>query len=58
MAQIYAQLGDKNAAFAALDRAWEVRDASLLGVKVNPFLNPLRSDPRYAALVRRVGFPT
>ena len=56
-AQIYAQSGDKNAAFAALDRAWEVRDTSLLGVKVNPFLDPLRSDPRYPALVKRVGFP-
>ena len=56
-AQIYAQSGDKNAAFAALDRAWEVRDDSLLGVKVNPFLDPLRSDPRYPALVKRVGFP-
>lgn len=56
-AQIYAQSGDKNAAFAALDRAWEVRDASLLAVKVNPFLDPLRSDPRHAALVKKVGFP-
>ena len=54
---IYAQLGDKEAAFAALDRAWHVRDASLLDVKVNPYLDPLRSDPRYVALVRKVGFP-
>ncbi len=56
-AAIYAQVGDKERAFAALDRAWEVRDAGLLGVKVNPFLDPLRSDPRYAALVKRIGFP-
>jgi TolB-like protein/Tfp pilus assembly protein PilF len=56
-AAIYAQVGDKERAFAALNRAWEVRDAGLLGVKVNPFLDPLRSDPRYAALVRKVGFP-
>jgi TolB-like protein/Flp pilus assembly protein TadD len=54
---IYAQLGDKNAAFAALDRAWEVRDPALLDVKVNAYLDPLRSDPRHAALVKRVGLP-
>ena len=54
---IHAQLGDKEAAFAALERAWEVRDASLLDVKVNAYLDPLRGDPRYAALVKRVGFP-
>ena len=54
---IYAQLGDKEAAFAALDRAWEVRDSSLLGIKVNPFLDPLRSDHRYTTLVKKVGFP-
>lgn len=56
-AQIYAQVGDKEAAFAALDRAWEVRDASLLDVKVNAYLDPLRSDPRYTALERKVGYP-
>lgn len=55
-AQIYAQLGDKNAAFAALDRALQIRDSSLLGIKVNPFLDPLRSDPRFPALVKKVGF--
>ena len=56
-ALIYAQLGDKEAAFAALERAWQVRDSWLLDVKANPYLDPLRADPRYAALVRRVGFP-
>lgn len=56
-AQIYAQLGDKEAAFAALNRAWEVRDASLLDIKVDAYLDPLRSDPRYAALVKKIDFP-
>ena len=56
-AMIYAQVSDKEAAFAALNRAWEVRDSSLLDVKVNAYLDPLRSDPRYTALVRQVGFP-
>ncbi|HET9459789.1 MAG TPA: TIR domain-containing protein [Sphingomicrobium sp.] len=56
-AAIYAQVGDKERAFAALNRAWDLRDSDLLSVKVNPFLDPLRSDPRYAALVKKVGFP-
>lgn len=56
-AQIYTLVGDKERAFAALDRAWQVRDSELLDVMVNPFLDPLGSDPRYAALVRKVGFP-
>jgi len=55
--KIYAQLGDKDRAFAALDRAWEIRDSDLGGLKTDPFLDPLRPDPRYAALVNRIGFP-
>ena len=54
---ILAQLGDKDAAFDALDRAWEIRDAGLTGLKTDPYLDPLRSDPRYAALLRKMNFP-
>jgi serine/threonine-protein kinase len=54
-ARIYAQLGDKDAAFEALNRAWEVRDSSLLDLRVDPYLDPLRGDSRYAALVKRLG---
>jgi serine/threonine-protein kinase len=56
-ARIYAQLGDKDAAFDALNRAWEVRDSSLLRLMTDPFLDPLRGDARYAALVERLGLP-
>jgi serine/threonine-protein kinase len=56
-ARIYAQLGDKDAAFDALDRAWEIRDSNLVRLKVDPYLDPLRGDSRYAALVRRLGLP-
>lgn len=56
-ARIYAQLSDKNRAFAALDRAWEVRDSELLDLKVDPYLDPLRSDPRYASMLKRLGLP-
>jgi serine/threonine-protein kinase len=56
--QIHAQLGDKDAAFAALVRAWEVRDFRLINLKTDPYIDPLRDDPRYAALVEKIGFPS
>ncbi len=56
-ARIYAQLGDKDAAFAALDRAWDARDSRLLDLKVDPYLDPLRGDPRFTAMVKRLGLP-
>ena len=56
-ARIYAQLGEKDAAFEALNRAWEARESSLLGLKVDPYLDPLRGDSRYAALLRMLGLP-
>lgn len=56
-ARIYAQLGDKDAAFEALNRAWEVRDSSLRVLKTDPYLDPLRDDSRYATLVKRLGLP-
>jgi TolB-like protein len=56
-AQIYAQLGDKDRAFAALDRAYEFKDSGLISLRVDQFLDPLRSDPRFAALLRKMNFP-
>jgi hypothetical protein len=50
-------LGETDAAFEALNRAWEVRESSLLGLKVDPYLDPLRGDSRYAALLRMLGLP-
>jgi hypothetical protein len=52
----YAQLGDKNAAFAAPEGAFPGR-TSLFLVKVAPELDSLRSDPRYADLLRRIELP-
>lgn len=56
-ARIYAQLGEMDAAIEALNRAWEVRESGLLNLVVDPYLDPLRGDSRYAALVNRLGLP-
>ncbi len=55
MAEIFAQLGKKDQAFAWLERAYEERSFFMMYLKVAPNLDPLRSDPRFADLVRRVG---
>ena len=55
VAEIFAQLGEKDQAFAWLERAYEERSFMMLYLKVAPNLDPLRTDPRYADLLRRVG---
>jgi tetratricopeptide (TPR) repeat protein len=57
MALVYAGLGDKDKAFAWLDKAYEEHSFSLSSLKVEPRFDPLRSDPRFADLLRRIGLP-
>jgi serine/threonine-protein kinase len=57
IAEVHAQLGNVSLAFASLDRAWTIKDGALGWLKVDPWLDPIRRDPRYAALVRKIGFP-
>ena len=56
-AQIYAQLGNVDRAFDALNKGVEVLDTGMLLVKRDPFLDPIRADPRYLALLTRLDFP-
>ncbi len=51
---VHAALGDKTAAFEHLEQAIEARDPNILGMKCNPLFDPLRDDPRYIALLRRM----
>ena len=57
IAELYADLGDKDQAFRWLNTASQERDPGLVGLKTNFSLDPLRSDPRFAELVRKVGLP-
>src|SRR2546427_7317853 len=53
----YAGLGDKEQAFAWLERSYQERRQRMVWLNVDPLLEPLRSDPRFHDLVRRVGLP-
>ncbi len=57
MALIYTGLGDKDQAFAWLEKVYEQRGGGILFITVDSAFDPLRSDPRFADLVRRLGLP-
>jgi DNA-binding winged helix-turn-helix (wHTH) protein/tetratricopeptide (TPR) repeat protein len=54
VATIHAGLGNADRVFEYLERAYAGRDARLIWLKVDPVMDKLRSDPRYADLLRRI----
>jgi TolB-like protein/Tfp pilus assembly protein PilF len=56
-AVVYAALGEREQAFLWLEKAFDERDGWMLYLKVAPLFDPLRTDPRFQDLVRRVGLP-
>ena len=54
-ALLFTALDIKDRAFQQLHRAYEIREPGLLFLKVAPWLDPLRSDPRYGALMEKLG---
>ena len=52
----YLGLGDTEEAFAWLERAAEERSNIMQWLKVHPFFDPLRGDPRFAEFLRRANF--
>lgn len=55
-AQILAQSGQQDAAFAALEKAYAATDSGLVYLRSDPFLAPLHSDARYNGLLRKLKF--
>jgi tetratricopeptide (TPR) repeat protein len=55
IALVYTGLGDKQEAFKWLEEAYNAHDVGLVYLKIDPCLDPLRSDPRFDDLLRRVG---
>jgi eukaryotic-like serine/threonine-protein kinase len=57
IAEYYADLGDKDHAFEWLNTAFQEHDTFLTALRTDFALDSLRSDPRYADLVRKIGLP-
>ena len=55
LAMGYAAVGDLDHAFASLERAYQARSSGLIYLRLDPGFAPLRSDPRFADLVNRIG---
>ena len=55
LAMAHTGLGDRDGAFGWLERAYDLRDAFLHTVKATPAFEPLHADPRWDALLRRIG---
>jgi adenylate cyclase len=55
MALVYTALGDNDKAFEWLEKSYAQHDESLSSLKVDPKMDPLRSDPRFSSLLKRIG---
>jgi eukaryotic-like serine/threonine-protein kinase len=55
IAEVHAALGEEDQAFEWLEKAYELRSSDLRFLRVSQLMDSLRSDPRFADLLRRVG---
>ena len=58
LAVLYIALSDREQALKSLEKAFAARDLQLQFLAVDPSFDSLRSDPRFADLLRRVGLPS
>jgi eukaryotic-like serine/threonine-protein kinase len=54
---IFAALGDKEAAFNQLEKAFRENACGIVSLRIDPHLDPLRSDPRFAEMLSRLDLP-
>jgi TolB-like protein/Tfp pilus assembly protein PilF len=57
VATFFAELGEKDKAFAMLNEAIETKDQHTQQMKVDPYMNSLRDDPRFQEVLKKAGFP-
>jgi len=54
--EVYAGLGEREKAFEWLNKAYEEHSGQIVLIRVDPWIENLRSDPRYGTLLRKIGF--
>ncbi len=57
IAEVYAWRNERDSAFSWLERAYAQHDGTLVQVKFDPLLARIRDDPRYAAMLAKMGLP-
>ncbi len=57
IAEVYAWRGQRDEAFNWLERAYTQHDGTLVHIKFDPLLAKLRADPRYSAMLAKMGLP-
>jgi hypothetical protein len=57
VAEVYAQLNRSAEAFSELDKAFDARDPGLAQMLTDFMLDPIRNDPRFQSIVKRMNFP-
>ena len=55
VASLHAALGDTDAAFNWLEKAYTSRQTDIVSMKIDPLMDPLRQDPRFGDMLRRIG---
>jgi tetratricopeptide (TPR) repeat protein len=55
MALVHASLGDRDRAFEWLEKSYRMHEESLCSMKIDPKMDPLRSDPRFDTLLKKIG---
>jgi TolB-like protein/Flp pilus assembly protein TadD len=57
IATVYSSLDEREKAFAYLDLAYQQRATGMMLLRWDPAYDPIHSDPRFRALLRKLGFP-
>jgi tetratricopeptide (TPR) repeat protein len=56
IAQFYATMGNFDEALKQLERGFDIHTLNMIALMIDPFLDPLRNEPRFKALLKKMNF--